>query len=114
MIFVERSEEPASLKANKIIWLENYLLAIENYEANPTNFNKKQKLLTENKYRQQDIKTSLKTMFEGKCAYCESHLAHVSYGHIEHFKPKSSYPEDCFNWQNLLLGCEICNGTQYK
>lgn len=114
MIFVDRIDEPASLIANKVSWLNSYLTAIANYVANPTINNKRVKTLAENKYRQLDIKTSLKNMFEGKCAYCESHLAHVSYGHIEHFKPKSSYPQDCFNWNNLLLGCEICNGTQYK
>lgn len=114
MILVERVVEPASLTANKTKWLDDYLLAIKNYQANPIIKNKRLKLLAENKYRQQDVKTSLKEMFGGKCAYCESHLTHISYGHIEHFKPKSSYPKDCFNWKNLLLGCEICNGTQYK
>lgn len=114
MIFVERLEEPDSLTANKTNWLEDYLLAIQNYEATPTKNTKRLKLLAENRYRQLDVKASLKNMFEGKCAYCESHLAHVSYGHIEHFKPKASYPNDCFNWENLLLGCEICNGSQYK
>lgn len=49
-----------------------------------------------------------------KCAYCESHLSHVSYGHIEHFKPKSRYRELCFEWDNLLLGCAVCNGKQFK
>ena len=41
-------------------------------------------------------------------------ISHVGYGHIEHYKPKSKYPADCFEWENLLLGCEICNGSQYK
>lgn len=114
MIFVKRFDEPASLIDNKNKWLEDYLLAIENYKLNANDRNRRLKNKAENKYRQQDIKTSLKKMFEGKCAYCESYLAHISYGHIEHFKPKSKYPEDCFNWDNLLLGCEVCNGIQYK
>ncbi len=53
-------------------------------------------------------------MFSGKCAYCESHIAHIDYGHIEHFRPKSKYPGLCFEWKNLLLGCAICNGSTYK
>ncbi len=53
-------------------------------------------------------------MFANKCAYCESYLMHVSYGHIEHFKPKAKYPQYCFSWDNLLLGCEVCNGKRYK
>lgn len=114
MIFVNRIVEPASLVTNKAKWLSDYLLAIDNYNVSPTKNNKRLVNLAENKYRQTDVKSSLKNMFEGKCAYCESHLAHVSYGHIEHFKPKSTYPEDCFTWNNLLLGCEICNGSQFK
>ncbi len=114
MIFVHRVVEPASLVSNKAKWLNDYLLAINIYNANPTKINKKPVITAENKYRQSDVKVSLKAMFEGKCAYCESHLAHVSYGHIEHFKPKSIFPEDCFSWSNLLLGCEVCNGSQFK
>jgi uncharacterized protein (TIGR02646 family) len=114
MINVKRLEEPVTLVENKVKWLEEYLQSLENYRLNPSNLTKVRKERCENKYRQNDIKNSLKNMFEGKCAYCESHLAHISYGHIEHFKPKSKFPNDCFNWENLLLGCEICNGTQFK
>jgi uncharacterized protein (TIGR02646 family) len=38
----------------------------------------------------------------------------VSYPHIEHFRPKSRYPKQCFVWENLLLGCSICNGAAFK
>ena len=53
-------------------------------------------------------------MFHGKCAYCESKISHVDYGHIEHFKPKSRFPDLTFEWTNLLLSCPICNGSEYK
>ena len=53
-------------------------------------------------------------MFAGKCAYCESAIIHVMYPHIEHFKPKSNYPELCFEWNNLLLACGVCNGARFK
>lgn len=53
-------------------------------------------------------------MFHKKCAFCESAITHVSYGEIEHFKPKSSYPELCFNWENFLLSCSICNNVSNK
>lgn len=114
MIFVKRIEEPNSLLKNKEIWLKDYLSAIEEYLKNPTATNKRNKGIAENKYRQDDIKSALKRMFQEKCAYCESNLSHVSYGHIEHFKPKSTYPKKCFDWDNLLLGCEVCNGIQFK
>ena len=53
-------------------------------------------------------------MFKNKCAFCESHITHVDYGQIEHFKPKSKFPDLCFEWDNFLLSCAICNGTSNK
>jgi uncharacterized protein (TIGR02646 family) len=39
---------------------------------------------------------------------------HTDYGHIEHFKPKALFPELTFEWDNLLLACGRCNGTENK
>lgn len=68
----------------------------------------------ETKYRHAEVKATLNKMFHGKCAYCESHIRHVDYGHIEHFRPKSKYRELTFEWTNLLLACGICNGAEFK
>jgi uncharacterized protein (TIGR02646 family) len=38
------------------------------------------------------------------CAYCEISLNELG-KHIEHIKPKSQYPEETFNHQNLVLSC---------
>ncbi|MBK7875374.1 MAG: hypothetical protein IPJ77_06430 [Planctomycetes bacterium] len=39
-----------------------------------------------------------------RCMYClDSHGTDV-----EHFRPKSVYPESMFRWANLLLGCTEC------
>jgi uncharacterized protein (TIGR02646 family) len=53
-------------------------------------------------------------MFKHKCAFCESKISQVDYGQIEHFKPKSLYPTLCFEWDNFLLSCSLCNGTGSK
>ncbi len=114
MIQVNRTPVPPILtrKANK--WLTDYLNAINTYKLKPNAANKKIKNKTEIKYNHHHIKTALKDMFAGKCAYCESHIMHIDYGHIEHYKPKSLFPNECFKWENLLLGCSICNGPEYK
>jgi uncharacterized protein (TIGR02646 family) len=40
-----------------------------------------------------------------RCMYCED-----SHGtDIEHFRPKTPYPEHMFDWSNLLLTCTECN-----
>lgn len=114
MIFVQRGKEPNILTRNKAKWLADYLAAIEVNKKASSKRNKAAICTKENKYKHADVKRNLKIMFNDKCAYCESYIAHVSYGHIEHFRPKSTYPKQCFNWKNFLLGCEICNGSQYK
>jgi uncharacterized protein (TIGR02646 family) len=55
-------------------------------------------------------------MFHGKCAYCESAITHIDYGHIEHFRPKAvpAYYELAVDWDNLLLACGRCNGAENK
>lgn len=40
-----------------------------------------------------------------RCMYCEDSRA----TDIEHFWPKSAYPERLFDWDNLLLVCADCN-----
>ena len=114
MIFVKRTEEPVVLKKNKANWLLEYLMALNDYKLKPTRENKKISSKKEIKYKQEEVKKALKGMFLDKCAYCESHIGHISYGHIEHFKPKKRYPKQCFTWTNLLLACEVCNGSQFK
>jgi uncharacterized protein (TIGR02646 family) len=71
----------------------------------------------EAKYRHSEIKKALVGMFHGKCAYCESKITHIEYGHIEHFRPKRGIkgrPDLAFEWNNLLLACGVCNGAEHK
>lgn len=58
-----------------------------------------------------ELRATLESMASGRerCMYCEdSHGAH-----IEHFRPKSRFPLDTFDWNNHLLACEGCN-SNYK
>ncbi len=55
----------------------------------------------------------LEQAFYSKCAFCESKMAHVSRPHIEHYSPKSKFPELMFKWQNWLLSCGRCNETKW-
>ncbi|PGC09926.1 hypothetical protein COL99_24350 [Bacillus toyonensis] len=71
-----------------------------------------------------NVKSELKEMFSGKCAYCESKIEHVQYMHIEHYRPKGYVEGETkkspgyywlgSKWENLLLACEICNGKEFK
>ena len=51
------------------------------------------------------IRTELEAMQVHRCAYCECDLK--THGqHIEHFRQRSRYPQDTFNWDNLFLSCK--------
>ncbi|MDX2247971.1 MAG: retron system putative HNH endonuclease [Bacteroidia bacterium] len=114
MIKVSRRQKPLILANKETEWKKAYMDARDKYSTNPSKENKTKVQAAESKYNQKKIKSELRLMFLDKCAYCESSISHIDYGHIEHFRPKSKFPELCFEWENLLLACGICNSTAYK
>ncbi|MGB8260005.1 MAG: retron system putative HNH endonuclease [Terracidiphilus sp.] len=106
MIRVERCAAPEVLARNKNIW----------DEALRTARSPRQRKQALYRYGHRQIKSALRVVFHDKCAYCESHISHVEYGHIEHFRPKSKqeFEHLAFEWDNLFLACSICNGVEYK
>lgn len=61
------------------------------------------------RYNHPQIKNALLVETDGKCAYCESKVRHVTYGDIEHVIPKSKVPALSFEWSNLTIACDVCN-----
>ena len=104
MIAVTRSVKPTILSRKEQDWLTVLHRATT----------KAQKEDATNKYRHPQIRAALNTLFHGKCAYCESKIKHVSDPHIEHYRPKSKFPDLTFAWDNLLLACGQCNSAKYK
>ncbi|MCL6294868.1 hypothetical protein [Jejuia spongiicola] len=98
--------------------------------ADTNNFNNDKKLTKKTNlkfsvYKNAKLKENLKIVFNDKCAYCESKLAHVTPPDIEHFRPKAAinpftnqidedliYPGYYWlgaDWDNLLWSCPLCN-----
>ncbi len=76
----------------------------------------------EDLYRHPTVKQSLLQAQRAKCAFCESVVTHVSYGDVEHFRPKGGFRQRrrgplrrpgyywlAYAWENLLISCELCN-----
>ncbi len=99
MIKLKRSDKPPILVQKAQEWTKALLAAK----------NKPERQKAEAKYRHAEIKEALLKMCHQKCAYCESKLRHIDYGDIEHYRPKSKFPELTFKWSNLLLACGECN-----
>ncbi|WP_187484929.1 HNH endonuclease family protein [Pantoea agglomerans] len=57
-----------------------------------------------------DVRVVLDKMCVGsrRCNYCEDSVA----DEVEHIKPKSIYPSDCFKSENYLYSCGPCNGPK--
>ena len=62
-------------------------------------------------YKEQDVKAALRTLTEGKCAYCESKINAVGAREVEHYRPKGGiegvadhpgYWWLAHTWDNLL------------
>ncbi len=78
-------------------------------------------------YAHPTVKEALQKAQHGKCAFCESRVLHVSYGDVEHFRPKAGYRQLrrsplkrpgyywlAYDWENLLFVCQICNQREKR
>jgi uncharacterized protein (TIGR02646 family) len=65
-------------------------------------------------YKHPDNKDALLRASHGKCMYCESQVAHIYFGDIEHIRPKGGelYPHLEFEWTNLGYCCARCNNAK--
>lgn len=72
------------------------------------------------------VKSALIAAQHDKCCFCESKISHVSYGDVEHFRPKKGYRQStdeplcrpgyywlAYDWSNLFFSCQVCN-QRYK
>ncbi len=51
------------------------------------------------------FRADLERVFFGICAYCEEHTR----GEVDHFRPKSRFPNLVYSWANWLFACHDCN-----
>lgn len=59
------------------------------------------------------IKNALLAESYSKCAYCEAPIgAGHREIHVDHFMPKSKYPETVVQWDNLIPSCPHCNKSK--
>jgi 5-methylcytosine-specific restriction endonuclease McrA len=63
-------------------------------------------------YRHPPVKAHLVAEAHGKCIYCESKIPHVYFGDVEHIKPKSVFPTEQLDFENLGLACAQCNNAK--
>ena len=94
------------------------------FEADPDNYRDGTKKFDFDSklYGAKSVKKALLRAQYAKCCFCESKLRHISYGDVEHFRPKKGYRQIdtddlgrpgyywlANDWSNLFLSCQICN-----
>lgn len=62
----------------------------------------------------QDAKPALIFNLGQFCSYCEEAYHQPRDLHVEHVQPKTLYPDLETKWDNFLLSCATCNGTDNK
>lgn len=107
---VNRLAKPKTLERNSTRWKNDLLDEIKKCKAAKSDLDDK----FFNKYRKDEVKLALKTMYGGRCCYCEANITNVTFVHIEHRKPKAKhrFPELTFEWSNLHLACPKCNNSK--
>ena len=98
---IQRNEPPEGLNEKNIEFNQNITHTSEE-------ISKAWKSFTNSELKRKTLE-KLREMFKDCCAYCEGRYIVTSNSQIEHFKPKSIYPDLMFNYANMNLSCEICN-----
>ena len=111
MIKLERKEKPQVITDNQASWQQALDLAIAKYGSYRLIPQKEKESLISH-YRHVKIKDILFESSHEKCAFCECKPGEGGNIEIEHFKPKSIYPELTFEWDNFLPSCRKCNGSK--
>ncbi len=62
--------------------------------------------------RKKYVKKALSKMSKGHCAYCQTYNAGGAWGDVEHFRPKSLFPNLAYDWDNYFYSCTICNNKK--
>jgi uncharacterized protein (TIGR02646 family) len=88
MKFIRKQEEPA----NFTTWKQQ---ASADWQPNWDNFQKPEKV---------EVHEALLTEQGHICCYCGQRIARAE-SHIEHFRPRTSFPELTLNYNNLLASC---------
>lgn len=109
MIKVTKGKEPQVLIDNKTQWTVDLMNLVKNYGSYDAIPQKEKNCVIKN-YAHPDIAAALLGRGgKAKCIYCESYVDVSGYANIEHYHPKSLYPNETFSWDNLFVGCTLCN-----
>lgn len=95
MIHVQRLEEPRILREKRPEWTAKF---VASGKARPHS----------GTYNHKEVTDTLGVMSHGKCFYCENRCA-LS---VDHYVEIAEVRGLAFDWANLYLACDICQGKE--
>jgi hypothetical protein len=104
MIRLHKGDAPAVLTANHGAWTAELLALVGAGAEVPKHVGRR--------YAHPDIKAAVRRDSFDKCVYCESKVTHVTFGDVEHIRPKAVFRTETFEWNNLAFVCTRCNNAK--
>ncbi|MDD5272549.1 MAG: TIGR02646 family protein, partial [Methylovulum sp.] len=103
---LDRPESPDCLASHAEQWTQEYLAARAKNPKQPFRWRKPECY--------QAIRESLRAMTQGHCAFCDAVLGISSRETVEHFRPKSQFPDLAYDWWNLFPCCDLCQAQKLE
>jgi uncharacterized protein (TIGR02646 family) len=94
MHWVDRGQEPLELREIKSLYTQKW---VDYYKQG--NHRKP----SDSRWR--EFHDDIRDRFSGACGYCEEFCK----GEVDHFRPKTKYPERVYDWSNWIFACHDCN-----
>ena len=102
-----RTESPECLQQNATNWTADFFT-----QTRAKNASHRFSWRSDTCY--QAIRNSLAVMTQEHCAFCDGPIGSESRETVEHFKPKSRFPELAYAWDNLLPCCDKCQSVKLE
>lgn len=103
---LERPEPPECLRVGAPQWTEEFVSRRRENPQHPFRWR------SEPCYKQ--IRRVLSVMTDAHCAFCDGPIGVESRETVEHFKPKSAFPESAYEWTNLFPCCDMCQSQKLE
>ena len=94
MHWVDRGPEPSGLEAIRDRYTPRWTDFYDNGIGNQP---------TDSLWR--EFREELRRRFLTNCGYCERNTR----GEVDHFRPKSLFPDSVYYWENWIFSCHECN-----
>ncbi|MFA7239591.1 MAG: hypothetical protein WC091_05710 [Sulfuricellaceae bacterium] len=103
---MKRPAQPDCLNANWPDWTEDFVTARKLDPKHPFGWR--------SPACYQEIRRQLSVMTQAHCAFCDGAIGVESRETVEHFRPKSTFPDLAYEWNNLFPCCDLCQSNKLE